>query len=180
MDRMAPQPQPRDRPDRQPPQERPAQSPQERPAQSPRERPDQPPRMVSAAERAIEAAMARGDFDDLALAGKPLRLPAHDGPDWWIRERISRGDVDRDALLPPVVLLRREADALDDTLRELRDEDAVRAYAEDYTARVLADRAANPSARLLAPTLDPELAARRWARLRAHREGGPSQRPGSV
>lgn len=134
-----------------------------------REAPEQPPRMVSAAERAIEAAIARGDFDDLALAGKPLRLPSHDGPDWWMRERIQRGDIDRDALLPPVMLLRREADALDDTLAALPDEAAARAYADDYSARVREDRAANPSARMLAPLLDPDVAAARWRRLRERR-----------
>lgn len=122
--------------------------------------------MRTAADEAIDAAIARGDFDDLALAGKPLSLPAQDDPDWWIRQRIDDGDIDRNALLPVVVLLRREADDLDTTLAALDSEQAVRDYAEDYTSRVLRDRAENPLARMLAPTLDADIAVARWYTVR--------------
>lgn len=125
-----------------------------------------PPVLRSAADEAIDAAIARGDFDDLALAGKPLNLPARHDDDWWIRQRIDDGDIDRTALLPVVVLLRREADDLDAILAALDSEEAVREYAEDFTARVLRDRAANPLSRMLAPTLDVEVAVARWRRLR--------------
>jgi hypothetical protein len=111
--------------------------------------------------------MARGDFDDLPGSGRPLRLPATHDPDWWIKQRISEDDVDRDALLPPVVLLRREHDDLDGTLVELTDEAMVRAYAEDFSTRVLRDRAANPLARMLAPTLDVDRTVERWREVRA-------------
>ena len=126
-----------------------------------------PPVMRSAADEAIDAAIARGDFDDLALAGKPLSLPAQDDPDWWIRQRIDDDDIDRNALLPVVVLLRREADDLDTTLAALDSEQAVRDYAEDYTSRVLRDRAENPLARMLAPTLDADIAVERWYTVRS-------------
>lgn len=125
-----------------------------------------PPVMRSAADEAIDAAIARGDFDDLALAGKPLSLPTQDDPDWWIRQRIEDGDIDRNALLPAVVLLRREADDLDTTLAALDSEQAVRDYAEDYTSRVLRDRAENPLTRMLAPTLDADIAVERWYAVR--------------
>ncbi|MGY5764240.1 DnaJ family domain-containing protein [Brachybacterium sp. DNPG3] len=118
----------------------------------------------------IEQAIARGDFDDLPGAGKPLRLPDTHDPDWWIRQRLDEDDVDRDALLPVVVLLRREHDRRDETLAALLDEQAVREYAEDFTARVREDRAANPLARMLAPELDPEVAVERWRTLRAERD----------
>lgn len=118
-------------------------------------------------ESAVDEAIARGDFEDLPGAGKPLDLPDHHDPDWWIKGRLEGEDVDRDALLPPVILLRREREGLEETLRVLRDESAVREYAEDFTARVLEDRAANPFACLLAPVLDPEDAVARWREIQA-------------
>ena len=120
-------------------------------------------------EGAIDQAIARGDFDDLPGAGKPLKLPERHDPDWWIKQRLEQDDVDRDALLPPVVLLRREHDRCDETLAELGDEQSVREYARDFTERVLADRSANPMARTLCPQLDPEEAVARWRELRAAR-----------
>lgn len=119
----------------------------------------------------VEAAIARGDFDDLALAGKPLHLPARHDPDWWITQRIAEDDVDRDALLPVVVLLRREHDRRDETLAALLTEQDVRDYAEDYTRRVRDDRLRNPLARMLAPELDPDDAVERWWRLGASADG---------
>lgn len=133
--------------------------------------PRNPPMSPGAArvEGAIDQAIARGDFDDLPGAGKPLRLPSTHDPNWWIKQRLHEGDVDRDALLPPVVLLRREHDRRDETLAELRDEQSVRTYAHDYTERVLADRSSNPMARMLAPELDPDAAVARWRELRVDR-----------
>lgn len=119
---------------------------------------------------AVEDAIARGDFADLPGAGKPLRLPDTHDPDWWIKQRLEDDDVDRDALLPVVVLLRREYERRDDTLAELPDEQAVREYAEDFTSRVRADRAANPLARMLAPELSEEAAIERWRALRPEPE----------
>lgn len=124
---------------------------------------------------AVEEAIARGDFADLPGAGKPLDLPASHDPDWWIKQRLSEDDVDRDALLPVVVLLRREYERRDDTLAALRDEESAREYAEDFTARVRADRAANPLARMLAPELDAEAAVKRWREL--HPDPPPAPEP---
>ncbi|MCT1384164.1 DUF1992 domain-containing protein [Brachybacterium sp. p3-SID1565] len=115
----------------------------------------------------VDAAIARGDFDDLALAGKPLRLPSRHDPDWWIKQRIDGEDVDRDALLPVVMLLRREYERREETLAVLSTELEVREYAEDYTRRVRDDRLRSPMARMLAPEMDPEQAVARWRELRA-------------
>lgn len=114
----------------------------------------------------IEEAIARGDFDDLPGAGKPLKLPSTHDPDWWIKQRLDEEDVDRDALLPVVVLLRREHDQRDETLRELLDEQSVRAYADDFTRRVREDRASSPMARMLAPEMPADAAVERWRELR--------------
>lgn len=121
-------------------------------------------------EAALEEAIARGDFDDLPGAGKPLDLPDTHDPDWWIKQRLAGDDVDRDALLPPVVLLRREFERRDETLSELQDEQAVRDYAADFTERVHQDRRDNPFQHLLAPAWDEDDAVERWRALRARRE----------
>ncbi|GAA1487809.1 DUF1992 domain-containing protein [Brachybacterium sacelli] len=118
-------------------------------------------------ESAIEQAIARGDFDDLPGAGKPLDLPPTHDPDWWIKQRLAEGDVDRDALLPVVVLLRREYDQREETLAALPEEHLVREYAADFTRRVHDDRRANPLARMMAPEIDADDAVARWRELRA-------------
>ena len=104
-------------------------------------------RDVARVESAIEAAARRGDFDDLPGAGKPLDLPDTHDPDWWVNQRIASGDIDSSALLPVVVLLRKEYERRDETLAVLPDEKAVREYAADYRA-VHEDRRANPFQRI--------------------------------
>lgn len=118
-------------------------------------------------ESAIDQAIARGDFDDLPGAGKPLNLPARHDPDWWIAQRLADDDLDRDALLPAVVLLRREAESLDETLAELAEEDQVREALADFNTRVRDDRLRHPEARMLAPTVDVEERVERWRARRA-------------
>ncbi|MFC7375705.1 MULTISPECIES: DUF1992 domain-containing protein [unclassified Brachybacterium] len=129
---------------------------------------------VARVESALEQARARGDFDDLPGAGKPLNLPDTHDPDWWIRQRVQDGDIDRDALLPVVMLLRREFERREETLAELPTEEAAREYAEDYTRRVHDDRRANPLQRTIAPEMYPEDAAKRWRELR---EAAAAARP---
>lgn len=122
---------------------------------------------VARVESAIEQAISRGDFDDLPGAGKPLDLPTTHDPHWWIRQRLAEDDVDRDALLPVVMLLRREYERRDTTLAELATEQEVREFAAEFTERVHEDRRANPLARAMAPEMDPEDAVERWRELRA-------------
>lgn len=122
---------------------------------------------------AIEAAIARGEFDDLPGAGKPLRLPSRHDPDWWIRQRLEDDDIDRDALLPVVMLLRREHDELPEVLAELRDEQQVRELLEDYNRRVQDDRLRHPMARMLAPTVDVETRLEQWRALERERAVEP-------
>ena len=132
---------------------------------------------VARVESAIEQAVRRGDFDDLPGAGQPLDLPAEHDPDWWINQRIASGDIDREALLPVVVLLRKEYERRDQTLAELPTERAAREYAEDFTERVHRDRRANPFQTMLAPAWDGDDAAQRWRELRAAATPEPSQPP---
>lgn len=124
---------------------------------------------IARVESAIDQAVRRGDFDNLPGAGKPLDLPAAHDPDWWINQRLASGEIDSQALLPVVVLLRKEFEKRDETLAALPDERAVREYAEAFTERVHQDRRANPFQRMLAPAWDPEDAAARWREVREPR-----------
>lgn len=130
---------------------------------------------VARIESAIEAAARRGDFDDLPGAGKPLDLPDTHDPDWWVNQRIASGDIDSEALLPVVVLLRKEYERRDETLAALPDEKAVREYAADFTERVHEDRRANPFQRMLAPAWDGEDAVARWRQVRSRRAPEPPE-----
>lgn len=121
-------------------------------------------------EDAVAEAIARGDFDDLPGAGKPLDLPSRHDPDWWIKQRLEDDDIDRDALLPVVVLLRREHATIGDTLDVLTSEEQVREHLEDFNRRVQDDRLRHPMARMLAPTVDVEARIARWRAARAERD----------
>lgn len=125
-------------------------------------------------ESAVEEAMRRGDFDDLPGAGRPLDMPDTHDPDWWIKRRFAEGDVDRDALLPVVMLLRREFDRREDTFAAMTSEQEVREYAQDFTRRVHQDRRDHPLQAMMAPEMDPETAVRRWRLVRAARRPAPA------
>ena len=47
-------------------------------------------------DRQIREAMERGEFDDLPGAGRPLHLD--DDPDWWVKAKIARENLE--PLLP--------------------------------------------------------------------------------
>lgn len=126
---------------------------------------------------AADRAAASGAFDNLALAGMELELPDVHDPDWWIKSRISSGEFDRETLLPAAVVLRKEHDALADTVLALASEQAVRDYVEDYNERARRENSAavqevrppsgvSAEAPLLAPIADVEEWIARWCRTR--------------
>ncbi|WP_082105398.1 DUF1992 domain-containing protein [Demequina subtropica] len=118
-------------------------------------------------ERRLEEAFARGDFDDLPLAGKPIPgIGAHD-PDWWVRGLVEREQLSD--LGPESVRLRAEDERLDARLDTLATAAEVREAVEDFNARVLAARcrpAAGPP--LVTPTREVAAEVDRW---RARRPG---------
>ncbi|MFW3171711.1 DUF1992 domain-containing protein [Geodermatophilus sp. CPCC 206100] len=88
-------------------------------------------------ESQISQGMARGDFDELPGAGRPLpRSDREETAYDWAVAKARREGVDTGAMLPPGLALRRERDLLPDRAAELESEAAVRALAEDYNARV--------------------------------------------
>lgn len=88
---------------------------------------------------AVDQAFARGDFDNLAYAGKPLPNPGgtHD-PDWWLKGLIERENIS--GLGPPAISLRKEAAELRDRLDRLGGERQVREALGDFNDRVVEAR----------------------------------------
>ncbi|MFT4083629.1 MAG: DUF1992 domain-containing protein, partial [Nocardioides sp.] len=94
--------------------------------------------VVSHVEASITDAAARGEFDDLPGAGKPIEgLGAEHDPDWWLKQLVER---ERLAVLPPSIQLRKDDAALDDLLDEQASETAAREIVEDFNSRVIAAR----------------------------------------
>ncbi|HLS24532.1 MAG TPA: DUF1992 domain-containing protein [Beutenbergiaceae bacterium] len=88
-------------------------------------------------DRLIREAEERGEFDNLPGTGKPL--PGIDKPleeDWWVKQKIRAEEVPPDVLLPPALQLRREIAGLPDAVRDLPDEESVRARVSEVNQRV--------------------------------------------
>jgi hypothetical protein len=87
----------------------------------------------------IRRAMARGDFDNLPGAGKPIEGigEPHD-PDWWVKRLIEREHLT--GLGPPALLLRTEDAELDSRLDMVHTESDVRRIVTDFNARVVKAR----------------------------------------
>ena len=87
----------------------------------------------------ISQGLARGDFDGLSGAGKPLPRSALDETGYeWVVAKARRENLDLSGMLPPGLALRKERDDLPRRAEELPSEAAVRTLAEDYNDRVRA------------------------------------------
>ncbi len=88
-------------------------------------------------DRQINEAQKRGEFDNLPGTGKPLdHLGNPDDPEWWIKQKIAREDLDMTAALPPQLALRKEAQRLPDLAAKAPSERAVRELVDDFNLRV--------------------------------------------
>lgn len=125
----------------------------------------------------IRVAMERGDFDNLAGAGKPIEdLGAEHDPDWWVKKLVERENI---AILPPALALRKEDVELDARLDRINVESEVRRELEDFNARVRQAIYTPPTGPSGPPVItrqrevEAEIAAwreRRAARIEAQRE----------
>lgn len=127
-------------------------------------------RQVDDAARAdylVRDAMARGEFDNLKYAGKPIPGlgDGHD-PDWWIKGLLQRENVT--GLGPAAILLRTEDAELDARLDTKWSEKQVREIVEDFNARVInARRQLEGGPPVVTPTRDVGLEVRRWRERKA-------------
>lgn len=89
-------------------------------------------------DRQIRDAAERGEFDNLPGAGRPLPgAGRQDDENWWLNSYLAREGVTGDVLLPPAVLLRREAEELPQVVRRMRSEAEVREAVADLNRRIV-------------------------------------------
>ena len=134
-------------------------------------------RYESRVDEQIRKAIESGGFDNLPGAGKPLKLPGHGDENWWIRSKLRAEGVSTDLLLPPSLRLRKELAGLDEAVRDLRDEAAVRQVVAELDRRVVAFLRApsGPRVPIRRPRADDVVA--RWRAARALDRPVPSPRP---
>ncbi len=119
-------------------------------------------------DRQVRAAIARGEFDNLPGAGKPLRLPATHDPDWWAKRLIEREKIT--GIAPPAIGLRAEDAALDGELDRMATEEQVREALADFNRRVVeARRQLQGGPPVVTPTRDVEDEVNAWRQRRAER-----------
>ena len=106
--------------------------------------------------------MARGDFDDLPGAGKPLGdLGSPHDRDWWLKRLIEREQIT--GVLPPALMLRKEDAELDAQLDRELAETEVRRIVEDFNRRVVeARRQLQGGPPVVTPTREVDEEVRRW------------------
>jgi Domain of unknown function (DUF1992) len=84
----------------------------------------------------VRNAIARGDFDNLPGAGKPIRgLDGRHDPDWWVKGLVEREKLT--GLAPPAIGLRKDDAELDEQLDRQSSEAEVRRMLADFNTRVL-------------------------------------------
>ncbi len=130
----------------------------------------------------VQAAMRRGEFDNLPGAGKPLRLPDRHDPDWWVKGLIERERIT--GVLPPALALRKEDAELDAALDREATEAQVRRTVEDFNQRVVeARRQLQGGPPVVTPPRDVEQEVAAWRerrarrRAQAERQATPPSRP---
>jgi hypothetical protein len=120
-------------------------------------------RYESAVEKAIREAQERGAFDNLPGHGKPL--PGLDGPDdelWWVRGYVRREGLSGEEFLPEPLLLRKQRERIDDTVAELRSEQAVREQVAELNRQIRRARLATSGPPVVLRTLVADEVVARW------------------
>ena len=119
------------------------------------------------ADELVRQAMARGEFDDLPLAGKPIPgIGGRYDPDWWLKAFIEREQIT--GVLPEALQLRKDDAELDERLDREHDEHEVRETLEEFNARVVdARRQLRGGPPVVTPLRDVDAEVTRW---RARRE----------
>lgn len=114
----------------------------------------------------VERAMARGEFDDLPGAGKPLGdLGSPYDRDWWLKKLIEREQIT--GVLPEALQLRKEDGELDAVLDRETTEKRVREVVGGFNNRIVAARRQlQGGPPVVTPTRDPDEEVRRWAERR--------------
>ncbi|PJJ53422.1 uncharacterized protein DUF1992 [Mumia flava] len=123
-------------------------------------------------DRQIRAAMDRGEFDDLPLAGKPIPGIDDDrSPDWWVRRLVERERIT--GVLPEALQLRKDDAALDGSLDRLGSAAQVRDAVDAFNRRVVeARRQLRGGPPVVTATRDVDDEVARWDERRRRRRAG--------
>jgi hypothetical protein len=118
------------------------------------------------AEEVVRQAIMRGDFDHLALAGRPIPGLTRYDPDWWLKAFIEREHIT--GVGPEAFLLRRADAELETLLDEEHSEAAVRRLLDDFNHRVIeARRQLLGGPPVVTPLRDVEVEVAHWRERRA-------------
>ena len=125
----------------------------------------------------IQQAMARGDFDNLPGAGKPIQgLGTQHDPDWWVKQLIEREKVT--GVLPPALQLRKDDAELDAHLDKRHTAAEVREEVEEFNARVIKARYTPVDGPpLITQPRDVDAAVEAWRARRAAQQARPQSPP---
>jgi hypothetical protein len=111
----------------------------------------------------ISEAAARGAFDDLPLAGKPLpRRPESDDGMAWIRDKLAREGVSAEELLPPPLKLRKERQRLIDNAAGFQSEPDLLEAASELNRRIAEWRRIPVGPPIHVPLVDKDDLLSRW------------------
>lgn len=114
-------------------------------------------------DRQIRDAADRGEFDNLPGTGKPLPgAGRQDDENWWLNSYLRREGVTGDTLLPPAVLLRREAEELPSLVRRMRSEADVREAVSDLNKRIVECMRQPSELRITVRPVNAEQAVEQW------------------
>jgi hypothetical protein len=111
----------------------------------------------------VRAAQESGAFDNLPGTGKPI--PGLDQPydeNWWVKQRIREEGLSTEALLPMSLRLRKEIEALQDTLAELPAERLVRDAVAELNERIVAWQRSPTPPHVPVHRVDVEQAVEAW------------------
>lgn len=125
-------------------------------------------------DKQIRVAQERGDFDDLPGSGKPLPTGGDD-ENWWLRGYLEREGVSGEALLPPPLRLRREAERLRSEAAEYPSERALRDTAEELNRRIVEWLRAPNGPRVHIGPVDVDELAAQWQRARRCAPATPAE-----
>ncbi|MBM9466034.1 DnaJ family domain-containing protein [Nakamurella leprariae] len=123
------------------------------------------PHRARRADELIAEAQARGDFDELPGAGRPLRAADAAVRDeyWWIKQYAERENVPGSEFLPEPLKLRKELETLRHRVVLMSRQSAVRAEAEALNARIRAEiRTPTSSIPVARSPVDVDEVVRRW------------------
>ena len=117
-------------------------------------------------ERQIREATERGEFDNLAGAGKPIAdLDKPHDELWWVKQKLRRENL---SYLPPTIALRKEAEDARLAASQAGSEAQVRRIVADINRKILeGNRKAASGPPLNLMPFDVERVVRTWRERRA-------------